>query len=163
MKMFTAIILSIVVTSVCNAQSNNESREAICILGSDLHHRDQEIVDLNAIVRYLESQNYKVHKFFNETNDWEAIKKASLNASIFIYRGHGTLLGIDEGFGGIVIGDFISAQKIASELKFAKNPIVLFPFFYFQFRLSLIFSCSLHYLVNVIKLFFNFNFSYTNN
>ena len=43
------------------------------------------------------------------------------------------------------------------------HPIVLFPFFYFQFRLSLFFSCSLHYLVNVIKLFFNFNFSYTNN
>ena len=127
MKMFAAIILSIVVTSVCNAQSNNESREAVCILGSSLINRDQEISDLNAIVRYLESQNYKVHKFFNESNDWEAIKKASINTSIFIYRGHGTHLGIDEGFGGIVIGEFISAQKIASELKFNKNPIVLFP------------------------------------
>jgi len=31
--------------------------------------------------------------------------------------------------------------------------IVLFPFFYFQFRLSLIFSCSLHYLVNESNFF----------
>lgn len=127
MKMFAAIILSIVVTSVCNAQSINESREAVCILGSSLIDRDQEISDLNAIVRYLESQKFKVHKFFNESNDWEAIKKASLNACIFIYRGHGTHLGIDGGFGGIVIGEFISAKRIASELKFNNNPIVLFP------------------------------------
>lgn len=127
MKMFAAIILSIVVTSVCSVKSINESREAVCILGSSLIDRNQEISDLNAIVRYLESQKFKVHKFFNESNDWEAIKKASLNACIFIYRGHGTHLGIDGGFGGIVIGEFISAKRIASELKFNNNPIVLFP------------------------------------
>jgi len=127
MKMFAILIFSVVVATVCDAQSKPTSpREAVCILGSDLLHRDQNIVDLNALVHYLESQNFRVHTFFNETNDWEAIKKASLNASIFIYSGHGTHLGIDEGFGGIVIGEFISAQKIANELKFAKNPIVLF-------------------------------------
>ena len=127
MKMFAVVFLHIVIISVCNAQSSSfETREAVCIIGSHLN-MDKEISDMNDIVLCLEKQNFKVYKFFNESNDWEAIKKASLNASIFIYRGHGTNLGIDNGFGGIVIGEFIPANKIASELKFTKNPIVLFP------------------------------------
>ena len=65
MKMFAAIILSIVVTSVCNAQSTYEYREAVCILGSNLINRDQEVSDLNAIVHYLESQNYKQLLYIN--------------------------------------------------------------------------------------------------
>ena len=73
MKIFAILIFSVVVATVCDAQSKPTSpREAVCILGSDLLHRDQNIVDLNALVRYLESQNFRVHTFFNETNDWEA-------------------------------------------------------------------------------------------
>jgi hypothetical protein len=127
MKMFAITLMSLAFTFVCCAQSKTEFREVVCILGSRLSNRGEEIADLNELVSCLEAKNYKVHKFFNESNDWEAIKKASLNACIFIYRGHGTHLGIDEGFGGIVIGESISAQKIASELKFNNNPIVLFP------------------------------------
>jgi hypothetical protein len=78
------------------------------------------------IATLLESKNYKVHRFYDPNNEWEAIKKAALNASIFIYRGHGTHLGIDGGFGGIVVDQFVSGKEISTNLTFNLSPLVIF-------------------------------------
>ena len=76
----------------------------------------------------LERRNISVQSLYAPNNKWEDIKKASLNTSIFIYCGHGTELGLDGGYGGIVVDEFISAEQILNELKFNNNPIVLFQF-----------------------------------
>ena len=129
MKTISMLVFTVCVFSSAIAQvkaSNIPQREAVFIIGSSIGDHTEVVSNLNEIAGYLESQNFKVTKFYNESNDWEAIKKASTNASIFLYRGHGTELGIDGGFGGIVIGEFISGQRIAAELKFKNKPIILF-------------------------------------
>jgi hypothetical protein len=98
--------------------------EALCIVGSRVSQsyedRTEEIAEL------LESQNVKVHRFYDGNNNWEKIKKAAENCTFFIYSGHGTVLGLDGGFGGLVVEDFISAQQIVDELKFKKDAIVIY-------------------------------------
>lgn len=101
-------------------------KEAICIIGSGNIINEESESQVENIALLLEEQHYKVHRFYDPNNEWEAIKKASLNASLFIYRGHGTHGGIDGEFGGIVIDQFVSGETIASELKFNLKPLVIF-------------------------------------
>ena len=108
------------------AQSDSISKVAIVLVGSGLFSERQEIVDAEQIAKYLESKGYVVKRFYTPTTKWEEIKLASRDASVFIYRGHGTQMGIDGGFGGLVIGEFISAERIAKEMKFNQPAIVLF-------------------------------------
>jgi hypothetical protein len=101
-------------------------KEALWIIGSDNIINEESESQVENIALLLEEQHYKVHRFYDPNNEWKAIKKASLNASLFIYRGHGTHAGIDGGFGGIVIDEFVSGETIASELKFNLKPLVIF-------------------------------------
>ena len=101
-------------------------KEAVCIIGSGNIINEESESQVENIALLLEEQHYKVHRFYDPNNEWEAIKKASLNASLFIYRGHGTHAGIGGGFGGIVIDEFVSGETIASELKFNLQPLVIF-------------------------------------
>lgn len=109
------------------AQANNyptKKLEAVCIVGSRVGDSYEERTE--EIAEFLESHNVKVHRFYDGNNDWNSIKKAAENCTFFIYSGHGTFLGLDGGFGGMVIEDFISAQQIMNELKFKKDAIVVY-------------------------------------
>ena len=104
----------------------NSQKEAVCIIGAEVGNLEGDKEEMDKTVELLKSKNYKVHKFYSPNNSWEEIKKVSINASIIIYRGHGTHLGIDGGFGGIVVDEFISGQRISEELKLGKNALVIF-------------------------------------
>ncbi|MFM7594617.1 MAG: hypothetical protein ACKO4Y_00400 [Flavobacteriales bacterium] len=101
-------------------------REAVCIIGSHSIYTESSREQLENIATLLESKNYKVHRFYDPNNEWEAIKKTAVNASIFIYRGHGTNMGIDGGFGGIVVDEHVSGKEISTNLTFNLSPLVIF-------------------------------------
>ncbi len=98
--------------------------EALCIVGSRVGQSYEDRTE--EIAEFLESKNVKVHRFYDGNNNWNKIKKAAENCTFFIYSGHGTYLGLDGGFGGMVVEDFISAQQIVDELKFKKDAIVIY-------------------------------------
>jgi len=126
MKRVVMLALIFWVIPVNSQETNPTPQEAVCIIGSHSIYNEKSLVQMEKIAALLESKNFKVHRFYDPNNEWEAIKKAALNAALFIYRGHGTHLGIDGGFGGIVIDKFISGEKISKELTFNLNPLVIF-------------------------------------
>jgi hypothetical protein len=116
-------ILSIYVSGQTK-NTPSKKLEAVCIVGSDV--RESYETRTEEISAYLESQNIKVHRFYEGNNNWEEIKKAAENCTFLIYSGHGTHLGLDGGFGGMVVDDFISAEQIMNELRFKKDAIVVY-------------------------------------
>lgn len=108
------------------AQTKNSTKklEAVCIVGSDVGY-DYE-TRTEEIAQFLEAKNIKVHRFYDGNNNWDQIKRVAENCSFFIYSGHGTNLGLDGGYGGMVVNNFISAQQIVNELIFKKDAIVVF-------------------------------------
>jgi hypothetical protein len=126
-KPFILFVAFIIFSECILAQANNyptKKLEAICIVGSSVGNRYEERTEEIAV--FLESNNVKVHRFYDGNNNWDRIKKAAENCTFFIYSGHGTYLGLDGGFGGLVVEDFISAQQIVNELKFKKDAIVVY-------------------------------------
>jgi hypothetical protein len=126
MKTITFFIFCTFYSFLGNAQGTTArtQKEAVLIVGDDAP-ADYK-VRMEEIAVILETHKYKVHRFYAPNNKWEDIKKAALNASFFIYNGHGTMLGLNNGFGGLVINEFISAQRIVDELKFNRNPVVIY-------------------------------------
>ena len=126
MKAITFILFCISISLFGNAQSTTTKtqKEAVLIVGDDAPTEYKSRMEELAVI--LEAKKYKVYRFYSPNNKWEDIKKAALNASFFIYNGHGTTLGMNGGYGGLVIQEFISAQRIKDELKFNRNPVVIY-------------------------------------
>jgi hypothetical protein len=128
MKSIVVYIFFLVICPVVNGQrkvSVKAEKTAVLVIGSRMDSDDSES-QMEKIELFLDSIDFKVHTFYDPYNSWDEIKKASEDASIFIYKGHGTHLGIDGGFGGIVIDEFVSGKRIADELKFKNSPLVMF-------------------------------------
>ena len=126
-KPFLILLFLIFAPLFIIAQTKNpaaKKHEAVCIVGSDVGY-DYE-TRTEEIAEFLEAKNIKVHRFYDGNNNWDQIKRVAENCSFFIYSGHGTNLGLDGGYGGIVVDNFISAQQIVKELKFKKDAIVVF-------------------------------------
>jgi hypothetical protein len=126
MKAITFLLIYSTISLFGNAQSTTSKtqKEAVLIVGEGVSASNKARMEEIAVI--LEAQKYKVYRFYSPNNKWEDIKKAALNASFFIYNGHGTTLGLNDGFGGLVINEFISAQRIVDELKFNRNPVVIY-------------------------------------
>jgi len=126
MKAFTLFICCISISFFGIAQTTTlkTQKEAVLIVGDGVPADSKTCVEELAVI--LEAHKYKVYRFYSPNNKWVDIKKAALNASFFIYNGHGTNLGLNNGFGGLVINEFISAQRIVDELKFNRNPVVIY-------------------------------------
>ena len=126
LKPIIASLALVIFSNVLQAQINSSPKriEAVCIVGSDVGY-DYE-TRTEEIAEFLESKNVKVHRFYDGNNNWDQIKRVAENCSFFIYSGHGTNLGLDGGYGGMVVDNFISAQQIVNELKFKKDAIVVF-------------------------------------
>lgn len=122
-SLFFAATLFIALFSL-GQNSSSKKLEAVCIVGSQVSQSYEDRTE--EIAEFLESKNVKVHRFYDGDNNWDKIKKAAENCTFFIYSGHGTELGLDGGFGGLVVEDFISAQQIVDELKFKKDAIVIY-------------------------------------
>ena len=121
---FLLIFISLVFLGFSQNSAISTQKEAVLIVGDRAPAENKTRMEELAVI--LESHKYKVHRFYSPNNKWVDIKKAALNASFFIYNGHGTTLGLDGGFGGLVINEFISAQRIVDELKFNRNPVVIY-------------------------------------
>lgn len=126
MKRVVLLVLILWVVPIKSQKTTTIPKEAVCIIGSHSIYAESSLQQMENIATLLESKNYKVHRFYDPNNEWEAIKKAAINASIFIYRGHGTHLGIDGGFGGIVVDQFVSGKEISTDLTFNLSPLVIF-------------------------------------
>lgn len=122
MKLLGILLLAILTLSF-GQPLNNSPRIAICITGSRTTP-DYEAMDNTIAI--LEQNGFVVKRFFDPQNRWEDIKRAAVNASILIYDGHGTELGLDGNYGGLVIDDYISAKQIATELKLNLNALVIY-------------------------------------
>jgi hypothetical protein len=133
LKPIIASLALVIFSNVLQAQINSSQKriEAVCIVGSSVG--DSYETRTEEIANFLESKNVKVHRFYDGDNDWNKIKKAAENCTFFIYSGHGTELGLDGGFGGLVVEDFISAQQIVDELKFKKEELIYFTFIIYHF------------------------------
>lgn len=92
--------------------TSNSQKEAVCVVCSNLLNRDAEANEINKLVIYLVTKDFKVHKFYTEKNSCEVIKNNTKNFSVFIYLGHEIFLGINGGFDGKLIGEFTSAKRI---------------------------------------------------
>ncbi|MFM7724606.1 MAG: hypothetical protein ACKO7O_07430 [Bacteroidota bacterium] len=126
MKQVVVLFLILGLVPVRGQKTAAVPKEAVLVIGSHSIYNEKSLQQMEKIATLLESNNFKVHRFYDPNNEWEAIKKAALNASLFIYRGHGTHLGIDGGFGGIVVDGFISGERISKGLTFNLNPLVIF-------------------------------------
>ena len=129
MRSFFLVSFLFLLSKIVLAQTSEnraEPKEAVLIIGSELSSSDESKKRMEDIAEILKENNYVVHRFYSPRDNWNKIKKAALNASIFIYNGHGTELGLDGGYGGLVLNDFISAQTIVDELEFKNNPLVIF-------------------------------------
>jgi hypothetical protein len=125
------VVLVFLVGFYSNAQVqrkdvSSNKKIAVLIIGSEMDNLASCERRMNEIALFLEASNYRVHKFYHPNNSWEDIKKASTNASIFVYQGHGTQLGIGGGYGGLVVDKYVSGEIIARELKFTNQPIIFF-------------------------------------
>lgn len=109
--------------SLCNDNSLEVPKVAVCIIGSDT---TPDYESMNRVVSLLERNGYTVYEFFDPNNHWNDIKKVASDATVFVYSGHGTTMGIDGGYGGLVIDDYITAKKIANELHFKHKALVIF-------------------------------------
>ena len=126
MKRVVLLALILWAVPIKSQKTTTTPKEAVCIIGSHSIYTESSLEQMEHIATLLESKNYTVHRFYDPNNEWEAIKKAAVNASIFIYRGHGTHLGIDGGFGGIVVDEFVSGKEISTNLTFNLSPLVIF-------------------------------------
>jgi hypothetical protein len=129
MKEIVVLIFLVGFYSNAQVQRNDfsgKNKIAVLIIGSEMDDLVFCERRMNEIALFLESSNYQVHKFYHPNNSWEEIKKVSNNASIFVYQGHGTELGIDGGYGGLVLDKYVSGEMIARELKFTNHPIIFF-------------------------------------
>jgi hypothetical protein len=126
-KSFILFVAFIIFSECILAQVSNypeKKLEAVCIVGSSVGTSYEERTEEIAV--FLESNNVKVHRFYDGNNNWDRIKKAAENCTFFIYSGHGTTAGMDGGFGGMVIENFISASTIKEELVFKNQPLVIY-------------------------------------
>ena len=122
-KFLTIAFVAVLSLSLTKNKNLDGPKIAICIIGSDT---EPDYASMNNTVSVLQRNGYTVVKFFDPNNQWEAIKRAASEASIIVYDGHGTEMGIDGNYGGLVIDDFISGKRIASELKLKRKALVIY-------------------------------------
>jgi hypothetical protein len=97
---------------------------AVMVLGSD--HLARQKQQLEEMANYLKTKQIRVVKFFYPNTEWSKIVNESKNCDFFIYAGHGcSNCGLDGEYGGLVLNEFITANRMQAELKFQKQPIVI--------------------------------------
>jgi hypothetical protein len=99
---------------------------AVLIVGRQESSTLSSIKQADNIANLLVKNHFKVYKFYDQKAEWKKIKKILPEARIVLYDGHGTHMGLDGEFGGIVISAFISGRRIVNDIKFKYKPLILF-------------------------------------
>jgi hypothetical protein len=77
--------------------------------------------------KYLREHGVTVLEFYHPNTKWKDIVKASKDANIFIYSGHGSNQGINHESGGLCLVDGIyGGDRIKKEIKLHDNALVIF-------------------------------------
>ena len=97
---------------------------AVLVIGSSTEI-DSSVINLG---KYLRGLGVNVFEFYHPNAIWDNIISIGVPIHIFVYRGHGTLLGVDNTPGGLAISspEFISSKVISKDLPLAKNALILF-------------------------------------
>jgi hypothetical protein len=81
---------------------------------------------INKINIIFQEKGISVSKFYDSKAIWEDIKKATPNASFFVYSGHGSTMGVGGKTGGLCLQKMISVETMLKELKLKKNAMIIF-------------------------------------
>ena len=102
--------------------------KAVLVVGYCEDLTKQKIDEAKEIASYLQSLGVHVSEFYPPNDKWQHIVRASVDANIFLYSGHGTTMGEQGKVGGLCLSKevFISSDSIYKELKLHKNALVLF-------------------------------------
>jgi len=94
------------------------------VIGSDISI-DSSIIELG---EYLRDLGVNVYEFYHPNAIWDNIISVDKPVHIFIYKGHGTYMGENDGPGGLVISSpkFVSSNDIKNNLPLAKSALILF-------------------------------------
>jgi len=107
------------------ASSVTKPKTAILIVGQDATEKAEELLD--DLAELFISNQITPKKFYFPNADWTSIKKAAVSTDFFIYCGHGfSNGGLTGEFGGMYINEFVTAQKIATELTFTHKPVIIY-------------------------------------
>jgi hypothetical protein len=93
--------------------------KAVLVVGPAEEETKGFIDRMKKVESFLRSKNVEVHCFYYPNSDWESIKKAAADASVFIYSGHGSGTGIKP-------KEHVSNEDIIRDVKLRKNAVVVF-------------------------------------
>ena len=124
MRTFIFLVLTLAIPGFifCRPFVNydKEPLKAVIIVGPQEDETSTSIKDMYKVVEFLKSKGVVVHCYYDRNTDWNQIVKASQDASILIYDGHGS---DDCGFN---LKESVSAVEIKKSLHLKKNALVLF-------------------------------------
>jgi hypothetical protein len=92
--------------------------KAVIIVGPVEEKTKGFIERMKKTEEFLKSKHVEIHAFYFPNTNWEDIKKAANDASIFIYSGHG-------GYESILPGVSVSHEMIVKDIKLRKNALVI--------------------------------------
>lgn len=120
MKLIFWILLSI---STC-LEVNAQSKIALIVLGEGhLASQKQQLEDISL---YFQSKQIRVIKMFYPNTEWSKIVSVAKDCDLFVYAGHGcSNCGLDGEYGGLVLNEFITANRMQQELRFLNQPLVI--------------------------------------
>jgi hypothetical protein len=99
-------------------------KTAVLVVGKDVGAYAAE--ELNGLSEVFLSQGIFVYKFYYPNADWTTIQKAAQNCSFFVYSGHGySNGGINGGFGGMYVNDFVNAEEFTQVIHFKQHPLII--------------------------------------
>jgi hypothetical protein len=99
-------------------------KTAVLVVGKDVGAYAAE--ELNGLKDVFVSQGIFVYKFYYPNADWTSIQKVAQNCSYFVYSGHGySNGGLNGGFGGIYINDFVKAEEFTRLIHFKQHPLII--------------------------------------
>jgi hypothetical protein len=122
------ITFLILLSNIVYAQkpSTLPNLKAVLIVGPQEDGTEYAIYKMENLAKEFQKYNVIVYKFYDENAIWDSIVPKAKIADFFVYSGHGTSLGLNGESGGLVLTNFISVERMHSDLKFAKHPAILF-------------------------------------
>lgn len=120
MKSLYWLLISI---SIC-LEGHAQTKTAVIVLGED--HLATQKLQLDEMAIYLQSKQIRVIKMYYPNTEWSKLVHVAKDCDFFVYAGHGcSNCGLDGEYGGLVLNEFITANRMQQELRFLKQPLVI--------------------------------------
>ncbi len=102
--------------------------KAVIVVGKDEFDGNKDFIkEQKEVAVFLKDLGVEVKEFYYPNSKWADITKASVDAHIFIYSGHGYTMGEPDVQGSIYINDgIIEGPQLSEGLKLHTNALVIF-------------------------------------